>query len=381
VLTREQLDQLVDWKVGPYPVTSVYLDTDPRRHTGSEWAKVLESVVADKRREISQSEFTRDQQRWAEEDLVAVQEFVSSRFRSDGKSGLVVFASTPAGLWQALALPRPVSTQVVVDDRPWVRPLLVLADEFERFGAVVVDRRRGRIFDVFMGEIREIADVVEDVPRKTKGTGHLLKAEGAVTRHIGELWRHHYQNVADRALFAHRRQAFDHLVVGGPVEDVAEFEKTLHSTLQRRLVARISVQVGLESTPADVLRHVREVEQARAREREAALVDSLMTQAHSGKLGVVGLADTLKALRNGQVHTLVVRDGLRVEGVQCPTCRFVGVGERQCPSCAMPTRPAADVVDLAVAEAANRGSEVRHVFDARALDSVGGIGALLRYRA
>ncbi|MBI1854151.1 MAG: hypothetical protein HYR85_27750 [Planctomycetes bacterium] len=381
MITRAQIDELADHKPGAYPVTSVYLDTDSRRHTGGEYSKVLESLLIAKKVEVEQSEYSKDQQRWILQDFAKIQEFVTSKSRNETRRGLAVFSSAAAGLWQALPLPRAIPTQVIVDDVPYARPLLVLFDEFERFCAVVVDRRRGRIFDIFMGEIQEIGDIEDDVPKKTRGTGHLLKAETAVTRHIGEQWRAHYKNVADYALSAFRRQPFDRLVVGGPASDLSDFEKTLHSSLQQKIAGRISVQVGVESTPAEVLRQTREIEQALARDREFRLIESLLTQAHSGKLGTVGLADSLKALRGGQVHTLVLKDGLRVEGVFCSSCRFIGLGERECPTCSKPTRTTSDVVDLAVAEAMLQGCEVRHVFEASALDSVGSVGALLRFRA
>jgi peptide subunit release factor 1 (eRF1) len=380
MITREQLDRLFEWRTGAHPVVSVYLNTDKRRFTGTEYQKVLHDMLKATREDLAASRLARDHEREVLEDFARIEGWISHQFRNDGKPGLAAFASGAAGLWLALPLPRPVPDLVVVDDAPFMRPLRVLIDEFDRFCAAVVDRRRGRLFEIFMGEIQEIADVVDDVPAMVRTMGHQLKAETAVTRHIGEHYRAHYKNVAERLLHVFDQRRFDWILVGGPPADVPEFEKTLHSYLQQRIAGRLSVQVGLESTPAEVLRQAREIEKKLVRERERKLVETLLTQAHSGKLGVVGLADTLRALRNGQVHTLVFQDGLRAAGVHCPACRFVGLGESDCPVCQKPAEPTEDVVDLAIGEAMRQGCEVRHVFEAGELDSVGDIGALLRFR-
>jgi peptide subunit release factor 1 (eRF1) len=380
MITRDSIDALVNAVPASQPVTSVYLDTDSRRHSGTEYSKTLEQLFEAKRAELGTSDVSRERERAILDDFAKIREWVAHRPRTESTRGLAIFSAAGAGYWQALALPRRVPDLVVVDEVPYSRPLAVLADEFERFCAVAVDRHRGRVFEIFMGEIEEIADLVDDVPKKARKTGHALKSETSFMRHVDEQWRLHWVRIADRVRTEDRRRHFDRLILAGPPQDLAEFERMLHSTLQRKVASRISVSVGLDSTPQDVLRQVRDVEATLEREREAKLVDGLMNQARSGKLGVVGLAETLKALNAGQVHTLVLEDGLRADGVSCPSCRFLGVVGRACPTCDAPTRSERDVVDLAVAEAMRQGCEVRHLVSIDALRSLGGIGALLRFR-
>ncbi len=380
MIIQEEVDRLLEWKPGKDLVTSLYLNTDPRRFTGGEYLKVLKERFKAQREVLDSGGHTKEQLRNVLEDWSRIEEHVSLHFRNNEKPGLAVFASHGAGLFQAYPLPRAVPDALIVDAAPYVDPLLVLADEFERFCAVIVDRRRGRIFDIFMGEIQEVADIVDEVPSRVRRLGHQMKAETGVMRHIGEHYRAHYKNVADETFLAFKRRRFDWLLVGGPAPDIPEFEKVLHSYLQPRIAGRLSVSVSDDSTAQEVLRQAREVEQRLASEQESKLVQKLLTQVHSGKLGTVGLADMLRALRNGQVHTLVVKDGLRAEGLYCKSCRYIGLGERTCPNCQSPLQASPDVIDLAVAEAIRQGCEVRHVFEATQLDGVGSVGALLRFR-
>src|SRR5712672_3434848 len=61
-------------------------------------------------------------------------------------------------------------------DKPYVRPLLELIDEHERYGVVLTDREHARLFSIFLGELEEHQEVFAraDVTHvKTSGTDHM----------------------------------------------------------------------------------------------------------------------------------------------------------------------------------------------------------------
>jgi hypothetical protein len=50
--------------------------------------------------------------------------------------------------------------------------LLSLIDDYERYGVVLSDKERGRLFTVYLGEIAEHADFLADLPvRRIKSPG------------------------------------------------------------------------------------------------------------------------------------------------------------------------------------------------------------------
>ena len=63
----------------------------------------------------------------------------------------------------------------------------------------------------------------------------------------------------------------------------------------------------------------------RSSKQEADLLEQVITLAHKGGAGALGLADTLAALQQGRVHQLLVDPALRQPGAQCAHCGAVVV--------------------------------------------------------
>ena len=92
----------------------------------------------------------------------------------------------------------------------------------------------------------------------------------------------------------------------------------------------------------------------------------------------VDLDDTLAALSDHRVETLLVSNGYREEGWRCPsTGRLAGRGPKN-PVSGEPMERVADVVEEAVQEAFALGCSVE-VCENADLDVLGRIGALLRF--
>ncbi len=121
--------------------------------------------------------------------------------------------------------------------------------------------------------------------------------------------------------------------------------------------------------------------QASQQQQEADLLEQVITLAHKGGAGALGLADTLAALQQGRVHQLLVDPALRQPGAQCAHCGAVVVETlAECPYCGGKLVPSGDVVNLAMHRRAGRGHEgVGAGAEHRDLAEVGQIAAVLRY--
>jgi len=90
------------------------------------------------------------------------------------------------------------------------------------------------------------------------------------------------------------------------------------------------------------------------------------------------------ALYMAAVQTLVVADGVRVAGSECPVCgRLVPGRVATCPACGASMRAVHELVHRAMERAREQAGRVEVVHGAaarRLLEAGGGLGALLRYR-
>ncbi len=95
-----------------------------------------------------------------------------------------------------------------------------------------------------------------------------------------------------------------------------------------------------------------------------------------------GVTDTLQAVQEGRVDTLVVSDGLTLEGTACGKCDYLSAEAfAACPRCSGPGAAIPDVIDRAIERALLADGHVEVIIGEareRLLDR-GGLGALLRY--
>jgi peptide chain release factor subunit 1 len=365
---------LAAWDPGPHPVTTLYLDTDgrryPRRAAYLTRAEDLLRSVRSRAEGLDPSGFDS-----ACRDAARIRTFLRDEFDRRGARGLAVFSSSLASLWRAVPLPQPVRDRASLGPRPNVVPLEALVELAETSCVAIVDREKARILVTTLGEVREVTDILDEVPGQHDQGGW---AQRRLQRHIEEHVQRHLKKVADALLRLHQRRRFDHLLLAGPDEVVGELQRNLHDYVRRTVAGRLPV--AMSASPAEVLERVMGFELELERRRERKAVERLVGEAEGGTgRAVGGLAETVDALERGRVETLVVSSELRAGGVRCPSCGHVAVEGERCSACGSATERAPDLVEEAVEMALRQRCRVETVGDGAGLARLGGIGALLRF--
>src|SRR4051794_29037322 len=149
-LTQEGVRALAGRSVnGSGPVVSLYLDVDGRRYVRpADYEVHLDRLLRDARRRHGGD-------RTIASGLDAVETFVKGGFERKRTRALAVFASCGSGVYEAIALPAPVRNQLVVNHTPVVRQLEGVLECNPRFGVLLVDRQRARMFVFDRGELVE----------------------------------------------------------------------------------------------------------------------------------------------------------------------------------------------------------------------------------
>jgi peptide chain release factor subunit 1 len=255
-----------------------------------------------------------------------------------------------------------------------VRQLESVVSNNRRFGLLLVDRQRARMFVFELGELLDRSEVFDQLPRHEDDRGDWDKDH--VRDHSADVAQHHFKRAAEVAFEVYKAQPFDHLVIGGPDEVVIAFERHLHSYLKDRLAARINLPVA--SSDSAIREAALAVEQQVERAHEAALVERLR-EAVGGGSAVAGLVDTLRALVERRVDTLLVSDGFEAPGWRCHGCGHVATLGRRCPLCSTDMHEIDDVVEEAIEAALNQSCHVEVCVGNADLDVLGRVGALLRF--
>ncbi len=378
MITRSDIDTLLAREPTPgSPVLSAYLDVDQARpanlNRGFEVA--LDNMLRSLERQLAQTPFLREFERDAARVRTFVGEYVPSA------QSLCIFCDESEHFlwWRELRVR--LRNDVFWSDTPFVRPLLDALDEHERYGVILTDRARARLFTVFLGEIAEHTGVfaARDVHRvKSIGTDRLWSHQQFQRKaDMHALW--HLKCVARETDRLFTEYAFDRLVLAGPTEATAELRRLLPKRLRTRIVAELPLPI--DAGPSDVLNALLPVIQHVERAYEHELVESLIASASKNERAVIGLDDTLAFVQEGRVWQLVHAEGIQSEGWECEHCAALfSQGRDMCAYCNGRLRQVPDLVARAAERAFEQGAAVEQVRGEAAarLRAAGGIGGWLR---
>lgn len=372
-ITEDDIRSLAAFKGGDAPVTSVYLDVDGGRHVR------FQDVVHSAEALLKEALQKHDGHPSVAADIERVQAFVRGGLDRSRTRGLVVFSCSAQDFWRVVELPVPVRDQVVVNHSPCVRQLEAVVDEYERFGVLLADKQRARVFVYELGELVESTELLDSLPRGEDEDMGLARGGGRdqLQQHASALVHQHLRHAADAAFRLYQDRGFERLIVGAPDEIASELESVLHPYLKERLEAKCHIPVNASDDEIRSAAHAVEAEVERRKEAE--LVARLRDAVGSNNRGVAGLDDTLKALVERRVDTLLVSHGYGHPGWRCPSCDHICRVGRSCPVCEAEMNAVDDVVEEAVEEALAQSCDVDFVVGNADLDVLGSIGALLRY--
>src|SRR4051812_24229598 len=378
---RDGLRRLAEIRLDKPVVLSLYLDLEPSQFAVARArASEVRSLIDEAERRIRDPDhgLPHEDRVGLRRSVERAREFLEGDLDAEGAHGVAVFVSHEADLFAAVKLPPGGSKRVDLDYSPVVGPLAGLARR-ERWCVTLVSRRDARIFRGSPEGLTEREALRDEVHGQHDQGGW---SQARYQRHVEKEKDDHLKRACEVVLRHFEREPFEHLVLSGPTEAVADFESKIHTYLAERLAGRIDVDV--ETATADqVLEKAAPLLEKIEEERERDALDRLGDPARAAH----GLLNVLEALNERRVETLVLVDGYQVAGAVCPQCGWLGPeGPRHCPADGSDLVPREDVVEGAIELALQQSAEVlpfpRREDDGGnhgELDKRGGIGALLRF--
>ena len=377
-LRRDQVEALSRFRSDKFMTTSFFLDTDKHRLTKKEILVSAKNLLAEARARLDGLDIAKEKKASLLKDLDMIQEYASKDAASNS-AGLAIYACSGAGFWEILSLPEAPRNRVVFDANPFVRPLSLILDEFHKLIAFLVDRHEAKWYEIFMGEITLLDEMKTDVPKKVKGGGEREEAR-RMERHMDAAVHDHYKRAAQKTFDLFKKNGFHGFVLGCPDNLVGEIEPELHPYVRERLKGWLRAKPS--DSPDGILKEVISLERALKTSEEEGLVRKLAGELEKGGRACSGLKESLRALNQGEVQTLIVSRHFAAPGKYCPRCKLLYTEEElKCPSCERKTDAVLDVVDEAIEAAMGRDAAVKHITPPSKLDHYGSIAALLRFKA
>jgi peptide chain release factor subunit 1 len=371
MISHKEIERLASLK-SEHGILTAYLRIDPRlRFVRQQATSQFKGALKAAQRRIQGG-------RWQDaldRESAHVLNFLANR--EPAGRGMVIFSCRPEGLWETLHFEVSLPTVVDVDTTTKTAILAETLEALPRFIVAVLQRNKARIYIAEQGRSQQQLQIASEVPgQHDQGGWSQMRFQRHIDFHVAE----HLKTVADELKTLAAARPFK-LALGGTEEIVDEMLKTLSEPIARSVIGRFPVDYKHDSEQ-QILRGAELLWQKQEQLEKSQLVDQVIDAAKSEIQGVLGVGPTLSALMEEKVRTLLLIDGLAIEGSVCTRCDyFSGDQFTACPLCGANTEWR-DVRDRAVEKAILTGAEAEVVSSGEARDRLlaeGGLGALLRY--
>lgn len=372
MFSQEHMQELVTYEGNGDGIVSVYLDTDNTR----------QSVEAIK---LAARGLLREVQPQHDKEAQAIERYLDLSY-DWSKPGLALFCGKGGAFFRAYRSPVAFRNRIRLSARPYVKPLTHLLDHYAHFGVILVDRVGGRFFEYHLGELQATENFTGDEVRKVKdGSGSSAvgrRGGGGASgpgggKHEDEVASRNMRDCAAAANQFFAERPIRRLFLGGTNENIAQFRELLPKQLQSCLAGSfpMDIDTGEVEVRERSLNLLREVNA----ERELKLVERLITLNAQGANAVTGLDDTLQAVSDKRVETLIISDGFRMPGYVHNESAYIVANLARSPLVESELTEVADVVEAAVTQTVSQGGHVEVIAENPALEDAGRIGAILRY--
>ncbi len=345
-LTRAEIEALLDTPCGPDPVVTAYADLTVQngferhveRHLKNEARAAGDALGGPKARQ--------ELDRNIEAIRRAVREQIDPRAR-----GVAVFSCVARGLRQVVALDFPVENRLVVDDEPYVLPILEHWYGEPLYLVALVDSEEAHLFEARHGRPDRVADVVrEDAHQEIQRD----KPRFTYKKRFAQAWHERLFGLEDDRFLKSAAEAVaehwkGHDFAGLILLGQPQVSAALKKLLPREVAAAVTGEAphAMTREPEHLTAGTDHLIEAARAAGEGLRLAALRERFKEHHLVAAGATDVLDALQQGRAVEIFLSCGADIPGARCEACNYrLGAPVRTCPYCDGPVRAVNAVQDI-----------------------------------
>lgn len=362
MLTEIEIRQAIEFESKESSVLSVYLNVDSHRRTPEKYRLALRAL-------LDAAEGA------AVEDKRKVQQYVELGYNWQGR-GLILFSCAAKNFWWAQSVTMPVQDQVFVSFRPYVHQLAGLLETYQRLGVVHVDQVGARLYLFDMGNLIAVEGHLGEAVHVHRSGGW---AAPRYQRREAEIARQNLSAAAELAEEFYRENQTRRLILAGTEKNVARFRGLLSNRLRQMVIGEFPADAN--ASPSELEDEASRIALDAGEAADRTLADEVITLAHKGGNGVLGLADTLNAVQTGRAQQVILLNHFSQPAYRFVHSRYVVLDPEEAASSGSGEQieKLPDAVDSVLRHAMLQGIGVAILDEHPALAQAGSIGALTRY--
>ena len=295
-VTHDAIQLLLDHPEGEGMVVSCYADTSVTEGFLSLWSRHLKNEASAIEQRLAndaqaQARFVRD---------LAIIRHALTEPSVRRTRGMALFSAAECAFFRAFALGVPVKDRLVLDEAPYLVPLLEAMYRQRRYLLILTDSHRGRLYEAAWGHTHLLRLIDETIPRRQKSAGELWgKQQATIARHRADLLLHYRKELAGAIENAWPDAPFRGLILLGDHKTLEALRATLQSSLVNQIVHTGPYSWARQEPNLDA--KVQDVLDDAFRAHDKRLVAELERRLHEHYLVAAGPQEVINALRNGQV--------------------------------------------------------------------------------
>lgn len=377
IITKEQIEAVLRYRLNELPVTSLYLDVDPAKNPKEEYMISVKSLIHKGRNRLEKNRLSREGHQSVIEDFEKISSYVSSLKGHDFKA-LALFSSSRNNFFQTYHLDETVKDRIIVDHVPYTKPLLALLRQKKRYIALLLKKDRLRAFEVYGNRIKEELDFFTNSNFSSRSNAYIFINERKIMNRKETELNRFLREASDEALHLLMKSEADYIVLGGDEKIRQLFHESMHPYLRERFAGFTTIPFNAKEK--DVLEAVKIASAERLRQLDQELVNRLHGELSRDGCACKGLNMVLEALSMAAVSVLAVEEGYSCPGYIDRSNGFLYTEESKPSGGGDELLPLSDVVNEAVDEAIHQGADVRIIKDPLLMEGLDHIAALLRFR-
>ena len=242
MLSRTELKDIAAMEKKNGYFVSLYLNVDPMFNKKGDYVVHLKNMLKDKAESLD-----KNIHKQAKDDFVKIDNFVLTNKRMF-KKGLAILSSSVNSFWKEFHLGIPVKNELIVDKSPYIKPLIDILDNYQRYAVLLVEKGFARIFVIHLREIVEYGEVhTPDIPGKHKKGGWFALSQNHYERHIDYHVGMHLKEVLGQLDSFVSREYIGRLILGGSDEAVSMVKGMLPKTILDKVIGIVKVEMVAKS--------------------------------------------------------------------------------------------------------------------------------------
>jgi peptide chain release factor subunit 1 len=356
------------------PVISLYLNAQPDERGRDNFDVFVKNELRERAKTFQPKSPERES---FEKDIERINSYLENEVRPSA-NGIAIFACSAAGdFFEAIQLDAPIeNNRLYVYNQPHLYPLARLSDQYPRYAVLVTNTNSARVFVFGRGAKLDSEEVKNVKTNRTKVGGW---SQMRYQRHLANYHLHHAKEVIEVLDRVVQEDRAEHVIIAGDDTIIPLLREQMPQRLADKVIDVLSLDINTPEQEifATTMESLREHDA----QTDAEKVKKVLDDYRGGGLAVVGVAETLAALLNGQVDDLLINatpgemkfDENKVKKL---LAAYSAGSEAEAIDVSDPRL----VADEMVKRAQESSASITFIEDAGLLADVGGVGATLRYR-